>query len=1434
MKKTKMVVGLDVGANSIGWAVVEKNKETESGSIIGIGSRIIPMDQAEISDFNQGNLQSAAENRTHHRGVRRLRSRQLQRRERLVTVLKTIGFIDEAWEPNFKYSLAFDEDENTGKSKFKFQQSYQEMVDLFKEKHPDIKTVSHDWCIYYLRQKALQEKIAKEELAWIILQFNVKRGYYQLRNDDTLTTESSKFFVNSIVDEIIDLEDDVRGKKNLIIKLRNGISGQYTAVEIPNWIGKSIEFIVTEKKVKDGIKVSLSNPDGEDWTLRKKKTEQHIEDSGKTVGQYMFELLLNNPDVKIRGKEVHTIDRKFYKNELTRILDKQAEYHTELNDSELLKQSVNQLYKRNEAHKKNLNSLGMRHLIINDIIYYQRPLKSKKHLISNCKYESYCFNNKDGSLTKKPIKCIPKSHPLYQEFRIWQYIHNIKIFKKEEINDQGIILKDVEQTDDILNYTTKTALFDEFNIKKELSHSQILKAVNCNNKDYRINYEEGTKLKGNTFNYHVHKCLSPVMDKQDLAEFMTDQHKMDKLWHVVYSLGDREETLKSGLSQDSLSLNEEQVTALLQMPTLKKEYGAVSKKATKKLLPLMRCGEYWSPADIHSTTQKRIEHLIHAEESIEINDRTRDNLEDLHDISDFQGLNLAQASYVVYGFHSEGKDKKIYTTYHDVKIDELVPNHSLRNPTAEKIIRETLLVVRDIWKKYGKMDAIHVEMARELKLPNDKRRDYTNRRNENHLKNLRAKAMLLELSQDNADINPYSKGHQETFKIFEEGAVRNEKNIDKQIQAIRRKEDPSKSELNRYKLWLEQKYVSPYTGKTIQLSKLFTSDYEIEHIIPKALFYDDSFNNKIICETKANRFKDNRTAYQMICEDGGKDVGDCIKLLTKEEYEDRVKQMFASINYKKYKKLLSYDPPKSFASRQLNTTRYINRKLIELLDPFVRDEKDQDAKSRHILSIQGGVTSDLRGDWGLHHVWKKLLAPRFQRMNDKTESQEFYNFTNNRIDLSGYENELKRLDHRHHAVDALVIATLNSNHINYKNALHSGKKNKALENKLLQKDSLGNLSFKHPWPGFVREAEEKLKHIVISFKNKHKIVSKTNNFYQKYVEQADGTWKKVYVRQDAHPDHIAIRKPLHQETIYGKVTLKEYSKLSFNKALEIPDRIANRQIRKKVLKAYEAVNRDTTALKKHFKKFPLTHEAKSIDKVDVIKYADFATSQVELSDKIKESQISKIVDPQLKSDILAHLDQYDNNIAEAFGVNGLLEFNAKRAQPVKKVTVKQDLGIAFPLGEDYPKNTKYAKGAKGTNLFFIIYRNLKTVEHLINSDSTISFNDAIQIKKNNLEFGEHKEGYDYFILSPGDLVYVFHEDEEKVLPNELDYARIYKCVSFSKQQCFFIPHYVSAPIVNKLEYTALNKMERSIEGVMIKNNCLKLKVNRLGEIIGSE
>ena len=191
----KKILGLDLGTNSIGWALVEQDFDTKSGKILGMGSRIIPMSQDILGEFGKGNSVSQTAERTGYRGTRRLRERHLLRRERLHRVLNILGFLPKHYAAQIDFEKRFGQfiDDTEPKlaynnREFFFKKSFEEMLKDFSQNQPELikadKKVPYDWTIYFLRKKALTQKIEKEELAWIILNFNQKRGYYQLRGEE--------------------------------------------------------------------------------------------------------------------------------------------------------------------------------------------------------------------------------------------------------------------------------------------------------------------------------------------------------------------------------------------------------------------------------------------------------------------------------------------------------------------------------------------------------------------------------------------------------------------------------------------------------------------------------------------------------------------------------------------------------------------------------------------------------------------------------------------------------------------------------------------------------------------------------------------------------------------------------------------------------------------------------------------------------------------------------------------------------------------------------------------------------------------------------------------------------------------------------------------------------------------------------------------------
>ena len=184
----KKILGLDLGTNSIGWAVVKAEDVEGKERLIGIeaaGSRIIPMDAAVLGKFSSGVSQSQTAERTKLRMARRLKERRLLRRERLHRVLGILGYLPSHYANDLdRYGHIMEGKEpklawrknSKGENEFIFKESFNEMLEDFRKNAPELvepdKKVPYDWTIYYLRKKALTSAIQKEELAWILLNFN--------------------------------------------------------------------------------------------------------------------------------------------------------------------------------------------------------------------------------------------------------------------------------------------------------------------------------------------------------------------------------------------------------------------------------------------------------------------------------------------------------------------------------------------------------------------------------------------------------------------------------------------------------------------------------------------------------------------------------------------------------------------------------------------------------------------------------------------------------------------------------------------------------------------------------------------------------------------------------------------------------------------------------------------------------------------------------------------------------------------------------------------------------------------------------------------------------------------------------------------------------------------------------------------------------------
>ena len=552
--------------------------------------------------------------------------------------------------------------------------------------------------------------------------------------------------------------------------------------------------------------------------------------------------------------------------------------------------------------------------------------------------------------------------------------------------------------------------------------------------------------------------------------------------------------------------------------------------------------------------------------------------------------------------------------------------------------------------------------------------------------------------------------------------------------------------------------------------------------------------------------------------------GDVVEIFSVEAYEDFVKKHYSGI---KKTKLLMEDIPDKFIERQMNDSRYISKFIKGLLSNIVREkdengEYEQEAVSKNLISCNGTITDRLKKDWGVDNVWNKIILPRFERLNDITGKDCFtaYNteghvIPNMPLELQKGFNK-KRIDHRHHAMDAIVIACTTRDHVNLLNneAAHSkhnanryqlSKKLRRIEKVIVNgKEQDVFKEFYKPWDSFVQDVYVSLNNMIVSFKQNLRVVNKTVNKYEHY----DGNGKKVITKQ-IKGDSWAIRKSLHKDTVFGEVNLRKVKETKLSSVMDNPVVVVDKELKTKIFELKKEGKNNKEILKYFDENKDVWTEIKS-GKVQVYYFTKetkdrfFATRKPLDTSFVKKKIENEVTDTGIQKILLAHLKAKDDNSELAFSPDGIDEMNrnivalnnGKPHQPILKVRVYEKAD-KFAIGNVGGKSKKFVEAAKGTNLFFAVY----TIDKLdkktgnvekIRTFATVPLNIVIDCQKQYQKEWKvaldkvlkEKEFVDdnaelQFVISPNDLVYVPTSEElrNEIVVALIDKGRIYKMVS---------------------------------------------------------
>jgi CRISPR-associated endonuclease Csn1 len=1390
----KRILGLDLGTTSIGWALVEESKNTKDSKIIKLGVRVNPLTTDEKINFEGGKPITTNADRTLKRGARRNLDRYQMRRDNLIELLIERNMIS----------------------------SETPLTEIGKN-------TTHQTLA--LRARAASAEVSLEDLSKILLSINKKRGYKSSRKsknesdgvaidgmavakilyDQKLTP--GEYGYNLLKEDKKYIPDfypsDLKEEFNAIWqKQREYYPDTLTDALYQDLQGKNKgqTWTICSKPFQiDGIKLKGSKPEQklERYSSRVKGLKQKLDleylaialqevnnningtsgylgkisDRSKvlyidklTVGEYLYNQIKKNPHVLLKNQVFY---RQDYLDEFEQIWETQVKFHPALTPE--LKSEVRDI-----------------------TIFYQRPLKSQKGLLSFCLFESWEqeYYDKVKDRTRKRIigqRVIPKSSPLFQEFKIWQNINDLefKYIGKEEKSDDTQDSRKPYKLDE----EDRIMLFTEANIRGNLSSASVLKLLGLSSKNWKLNFKDG--IKGNTTNekfFNVYqeialregygdswqkKSAVDILNelKTIFAEIGIDTSIFDfdstlkgneyskqasyELWHLLYSAGDdslvsEDDKLIYGNSDVNLKKKLHQkygfnpeYAAMLAHLVFADDYGSLSTRAIKKIIPHLERGLDYSVA------------------------------------CNEVGYNHSNSLTSEENENRELKERL-----------QILGKNSLRNPVVEKILNQMINLINQLIDTYGKPDEIRIELARDLKKS--------------------AKERLEETSY----INTATKRNLEIAST-----------IQKEFGFT-----PTKNDITKYKLWQElapRGYKSLFSDQYIAKADIFSKNIDIEHILPKALIYDDSFSNKTLAYRNVNLKKANRTAIDFITQD---------QSATLAEYIARVGGLYnkgkGTISKGKHDRLLksAKDIKEGFIERDLRNSQYIAKKARNmLLEVF-----------RVVTPTTGRVTDKLREDWGIINVMKELNMPKYRELG-----LVYVEERKNGKQVEKIKDWTKRNDHRHHAMDALAVAFTTHSHIQYINNLNARRDEAHEKHKIIQnienlithkvEDDKGNYRrcFVKPMPRFRTEAKKHLAAVLVSFKTKNKVVTRNINKTKK-----EGGFNKNL--------ELTPRGQLHKETIYGKSKIAKTTPTKVNKRLSLEDvrniiQTGQRTLILNHLKSFDnnsEIAFDTKTLKKN----PIIWNKEPLK--EVFCFEEVYTIRKDVGPDLK---IEKVLDDGIKNILQKRKDEHNGNAKEAFSnlEQNPIWLNKEKGIAIKRVTItgvsnaealhykKDHLGDFILNKSDKKIPVDYV--SLGNNHHVAIYSDEKGKLQ----ENVVSLYEAVERAQQKLQiidksFNSHL-GWEFLFTMKQNEMFIFPSDEFELSSIDLkkeDNSRLISSNLFRVQKIssknYVFTHHLETQAVgadtfkNQKELSDITyrfyQSEKYLEGIV------KVRLNHLGSI----
>ena len=924
-----------------------------------------------------------------------------------------------------------------------------------------------------------------------------------------------------------------------------------------------------------------------------------IKAEGKTIGQFFVQKLAESEVTTGRGRfytfriKEQVFPRKAYEEEFDQIIACQRIYYPDILTDQVI------------------------HHLRDEIIFYQRQLKSCKHLISQCEFAQREYKTADGKSIIAGPKVSPRSSPLFQTCKIWESVNNIEL-KNRKGESYPFTTDERQKLFDFLDNNEKLTVTDLKKIlgigarEKWWGGKAIGKGIQGNTT--KMVLKKALQGHEDLLSFHLRNIDSRFIDTETgefLLEISPDFEKepLYRLWHVVYSMNDTAE-MAAALKRQFGIEDPNVISSLSKIDFVKLGYGNKSARFIRQILPYLQKGIKYSEA------------------------------------CDFVGIN-----------HSNS------LTAADNNARELLPHmpqiqkNELRQPVIEKVLNQMVNVVNALIDRHGVIHEVRVELARELKQSRDERNSIYLNNNKRERENKIIEARIQEMG------------------------IRS-----------------SRNRIQKYRLWEEAKHICFYCGQPVGVKEFLEgADVEIEHIIPRSLFYDDSFSNKVCACRKCNAEKGNLTAFDYMKQKGDDAFND---------YTRRIEDAFEGkeISKTKRERLLTTakNIPDDFIDRQLRQTQYISKKAVEMLKLVCRN----------VWTTSGSVTDYLRHQWGYDNILHDLNFGRY-----KAAGQTEIVSSDHRGQLRQEErikDWSKRLDHRHHAIDALTIASTKQSYIQRLNHLNASRDLMYKELETQSNEFKERFSLLDSWirerPHIpVSEVSRAVDGILVSFKTGKRVSTPGKRYDYK-------SGRRVVAQRGI----IVPRGALSEESVYGAISCLE-EHVPVKKLFEHPEVIFKTYIRDKVEDRIKEYGGDWNAALKSLKKSPVFL---GLNDTKPLTYATCWKTEYVIRYPIigiKKKDVDFIVDRHIRQLVSQRIDA----VGEKDAFKEPLFSDKDGKIPIKNVRLFTGLKETSLTPVKYYRGAPIGFSKPGNNHHFCYYRDENDQLH----EHVVSFWHAVERKK---------------------------------------------------------------------------------------------------------